>query len=176
MRKILHHTKKYDGSVHYRFPAKLAHLTENTLIIYRGPDIELESYRGPMVSDGQLLLFFYKNRYHNVAILWDRDWTPHMHYINIATPADWNEKKVNAVDLDLDIIRFAGSDEVHIDDEDEFERHIGVYSYPQKLVDSCQEELGRVNSAVTERLGVFSDAIYQWRPGEPFLDEFIAPC
>jgi len=175
MQKILHHTKKYNGSVHYRFPAKLAHRTENTLVMYRGPDVELESHRGPMISERQLLLFFYKNRYHNVAVVWNRDWTPHMHYVNIASPANWDDETVSAVDLDLDIIRFAGTDEIIVDDEDEFEQHIGDYRYPEGLVTSCWEELDRLKQAANERRGVLSDDIYRWRPGESFQKAHLAP-
>ena len=175
MQKILHHTKKYDGGIHYRFPAMVAHRSENTLVVYRGPDVELESYRGPMISERRLLLFFYNNCYHNVAIMWDRDWTPHMHYINIATPADWDVETVTAVDLDLDIIRFAGKLEIVIDDEDEFEQHIVDFHYPEELVTSCRNELARMTEAVHQRRGVLSDDVYQWRPGKKFQEELLVP-
>ena len=176
MRNILHHTKKYDGSVHYRFPAKVAHQSENSIILYRGPDVDLESHRGPMVSQRRLLLFFYKDRYHNVAITWDRDWTPQMHYVNIATPAVWDYAEVTAVDLDLDIIRLHGSDGAFVDDEDEFEHHIDLFNYPRELVKACRDELIRLHSAVDARKGLFSDTIFEWRPGQEFAGELLTPA
>ncbi len=168
MQPILHHTTKYDGSLHYRFPARVAHREDDVLVVYRGPGVELESYRGAMVSDRRMLIFFYAHRYHNVVISWDADWTPHMHYVNIASPAEWDEERVTAIDLDLDVVRPARDGVVYVDDEEEFETHIDLFSYPEALVSTCRSELSAVVKEMSDRTGLYSDEVFDWRPGAPF--------
>ena len=129
MRPILHHTTKYDGGLHYRFQAQVVIELETTLVLYRGPGVEIVSYRGSMTANRHLMVIFYGDRYHNVVISWHDDWTPHMHYVNIATPAKWDADTVTAVDMDLDILRLTEDGKVIIDDEDEFEHHRELFQY-----------------------------------------------
>jgi uncharacterized protein len=166
MRPILHHTTKYDGGLHYRFQAQVVLELENTLVLYRGPGVEIVSYRGSMTANRHLMVIFYGDRYHNVVISWHDDWTPHMHYVNIATPAKWDADTVTAVDMDLDILRLTEDGKVIIDDEDEFEHHRELFQYPQALVDTCRGELTRIHRVMEQREGVLSDAIFDWRPGD----------
>ncbi len=172
---FLHHTTKYDGSLHYRFPVEIVSADEDTLIVYRGPDEEIHSYRGSFPTETHALLLYYRNHYHNIFIAWNRDWTPLMHYVNIATPASWNGEKVTAVDMDLDLIRRSGEDEVIIDDENEFSTHKDLFGYPQNLITSCREELDRLYSAMTARKGIYDDRIFSWRPGDMVDAELALP-
>ena len=172
---ILHHTTKYDGSLHYRFPAEVVHRSKETLILYRGPGISVDSYRGSMIAEHHVLLFYYGNRHHNVVVFWQEDWSPRMHYVNIITPPEWNGRVVTAVDMDLDLIRFATENRVIVDDEDEFEKHIKLYNYPQQLVDTCRGELDRIREAMSIEKGVLSNSIFDWRPGEPVAEEHLLP-
>jgi protein associated with RNAse G/E len=173
MKSMLHHTTKYDGSLHYRFPTQLVSRKPDTLVLYRGPEVELESYRGSFPARMHSLFFFHRSRYYNASVSWSAEWVPHMHYVNIATPAEWDDRTVSAVDLDLDIIRRARNGEIIIDDEEEFERHIDLFGYPKKLVSRCRNELGRLHAAMKERKGMLSDALYRWRPGQRIADEFL---
>ena len=135
----------------------------------------MRSYRGTMIAQRHLLLFFYGNRYHNTVISWHEDWSPHMHYVNIATPAEWDGISVSAIDMDLDLFRLVRDGIVVIDDEDEFEKHIVLFQYPRKLVDTCRGELERVHEAMSSRRGVLSESIFDWRPGELFAEEHVLP-
>lgn len=126
-----------------------------------------------MTSNRHLMLFFYGNRYHNTVISWHDDWTPHMHYVNIATPAEWDADIVTAIDMDLDIIRLAADGIVVIDDEDEFEDHTNLFQYPRMLVEKCRTELTRLHGAMEQREGVLSDAIFSWRPGHEIDRELV---
>lgn len=162
---MLLNTTKYDGTLHYRFEVETAYRGDDILAVYREPDIQLESYRGTFTAPGHVLNVFYATRYHNVAIMWLRDWTPRMHYVNIATPAQWDHRRVTAADMDLDIIRFAGEDRVILDDEDEFAEHTNSMGYPPDLVSRCLTEADVLFRRVSAREGLFSDAIFGWRPG-----------
>lgn len=163
MRSIIHHTTKYDGTLHYRFYAKVVAESDEAIAIYRKPGIPYESYRGEGLGENNLLVLFYKHRFHNVVISWNADWVPEMHYLNITSLAAWDNHSVSAVDLDLDLIRRA-TGEVIVDDEDEFEEHIERFRYPKKLVDQCRAELARLQIAMQERRGILSDHIFDWRP------------
>lgn len=162
---MLLNTTKYDGGLHYRFEVETVYRDSEVLAVYREPDVELESYRGTFTAPGHLLNVFYAARFHNIAIMWLRDWTPRMHYVNVATPAQWDDRRVTAADMDLDIIRFAGEDRVILDDEDEFALHTRSMSYPADLVSRCLAEADALRRRMVARDGLFSDSIFDWRPG-----------
>ena len=168
---MLYNSTKFDGSIHYKFKAKEIFRNEKSIVLYRSPKEKMKSYRGVFYSPRHMLQTFYKDRYHNVLIMWDTDWTPHMHYINIASPADWDQKEVRYIDLDLDLFRHYSSDEIIIDDEDEFEEHKIKYKYPENLIKTCLEEVNAVKKLLQQREGVFSDKVFDWRPGKklPFI-------
>ena len=163
---MLHHTTKYDGTIHYRFPVDVVHESGDVIVVYRAHGVRMHSYRGTFSSDWHSLFFFYADRYHNVAVAWMPDWTPRLHYVNIATPASWADGTLSAVDLDLDLILQARDGQIILDDEDEFQEHIDVFGYPQHLVRTCRNETSRIEQAMKERRGVFSDAAFEWRPGD----------
>ncbi|TVR53783.1 MAG: DUF402 domain-containing protein [Spirochaetaceae bacterium] len=166
---ILQHTTKYDGSLHYRFPLEIMYNDESALMAYRGPDVVMESYRGVITSQQHVLMVFFPDRYHNVAVMWEADWTPRMHYVNIATPATWNSHVITAVDLDIDVYRFApGSGKpssIELDDLDEFARHSEAFAYPESLVDRCRRETDAVVKLLEDGDGIFSFDVFEWRPG-----------
>lgn len=170
---MLLNTTKYDGSLHYRFMTRPVYEDDETLVVYRGTDEEIRSYRGTFTADNHIINIFFASRYHNIVIMWNRDWTPHMHYVNIATPATWDDRRVTAVDMDLDIIRRAGEERVILDDEDEFAHHTGVMEYPEKLVDRCRREVDVIHSRVTAREGIFDNRIFEWRPDRELPADLI---
>ena len=172
MRSIIHHTTKYDGTIHYRYQVEVVAESKETIALYRKPGVEVESYRGKGVGQNHMLILFYKNRYHNVVISWNADWLPDMHYLNITSPAEWDTRSVSSVDLDLDLIRRA-TGEVFVDDEDEFEQHIDRFHYPKELVDRCRGELARLQVAMQERRGILSDRIFDWRPSIPPAESML---
>ena len=163
VRSIIHHTTKYDGTIHYRFPVDVVAESNETIAVYRKPGVRYKSYRGEGLAENHLLILFYKNRHHNVVVSWSAEWIPEMHYLNITSPAVWDDRSVTAIDLDLDLIRRA-TGEVFVDDEDEFESHIERFHYPNELVDQCRDELSRLQVAMRERRGILSDRIFEWRP------------
>ena len=175
MRPIDHHTTKYDGSLHYQFDAEIVESSENAIVIYRGTGVKVRSYRGELLSETQLVVFFYGDRYHNVVIVWNSDWTPKMHYVNIALPARWNGERVSAVDMDLDIVRKASTGEMFVDDEDEFAQHIDKFGYSDDLIEKCRSEVTRIQGAMKGRQGIFSDEIFRWRPGAAISRHLMKP-
>lgn len=174
-RSIFHHTTKYDGSLHYRFPAGVVERSEHAIAIYHGTGVPQQSYRGDSVSNMHALQIFFATAHHNITIAWGPDWTPWMHYVNIATPAEWNDRRVSAIDLDLDLILRSHESEVIVDDEDEFALHIERFGYSPELVSTCRREVERVKPAMRSRNGVFSLDIYDWRPGDDLDPDLLLP-
>ncbi|MBN1647308.1 MAG: DUF402 domain-containing protein [Spirochaetales bacterium] len=166
MKKILHNTTKYDGSLHYRFDVTEILRTDRALVVYKDPDALIKSYRGEFRGNKRNLGIFFPDSYYNVIIMWEKDWSPRCIYVNIATPAVWNDGEVTAIDMDLDLFRRHGEDEIHIDDEDEFELHQVKYRYPQELIDRCLAETDLVYGLMQKGESMFSDEVYDWRPGK----------
>ncbi len=158
-------TTKYDGSLHYRFPVEPMYRAAGTLAVYRGPDVVLESYRGKLFAEGHLLNIFYSDHYYNVAIQWNRDWSPLMHYVNVATPAKWDHERVTAIDMDLDVIRVAKDGRILIDDEDEFAEHSVSMGYPSDLISRCRSTADETLALLRTCEGVYSESVFDWRPG-----------
>jgi uncharacterized protein len=170
---MIHHTTKFDGSLHYRFPTEVVARTDAALAVYRGVDVGMNTYRGDFDSDTHVLQFFFSDAHHNVAVIWERDWQPKMHYVNIATPARWDDHRVSAIDLDLDIIIPADGGSVFVDDEDEFAAHIERFAYPTDLIDRCRAETRRLELIMSQRRGIFDSAVFAWRPGAPLDDRYL---
>ncbi len=167
MKKIIHNTKKYDGSIHYRFETEEILRTDSVLVICKEPDAQISGYRGEFKSGRSSLVFMFSDRFYNVILMWERDWSPRMIYVNIATPAVWDHREVSAVDLDIDVFRMCGNSEITIDDEDEFEIHRKKFGYPQELVDRCLAEKKQVYGILEKMTGIFSDEVFSRRPGKP---------
>ena len=165
-----HHTTKYDNSLHYLFETEVLYQSERTLVAFTPCGVFLESYRGKFKLRSNILMFFFKDHNYNVHIHWNQDWSPRMHYVNIASKASWDDKKITAIDLDLDLIRFSGADEVILDDEDEFLEHSKLYKYPKDLIEMCWKEIDTLRNEMFLRQGLWSDEIFNWRPGKSLSD------
>jgi hypothetical protein len=82
-------------------------------------------------------------------------------YVDMTTVPVWDGPVVRAVDLDLDVIeRLDGT--VFVDDEDEFEEHQALYSYPPEIVALASSTKDTVLAAVSGRLPPFDGAAGRW--------------
>ena len=165
IRTILHDTTKYDGSLHYRFESEVIDETETSLLLYSPPGIPMESYKGSHRPQRHVLTLFCKDHYHNYCVMWNKDWSPHIHYINILLPPRWDQTKVQAVDMDLDVLRPAEESTVYVDDEDEFELHKEKFRYPQDIIQRCVQEKEAMVKALQASKGILSKEAFRWRPG-----------
>jgi protein associated with RNAse G/E len=161
------HSTKYDGSLHYRFGVETVLQHDDLLITYSAVGLPMESYRQRATTTMHMLAVFQAAKPYNLHVAWHADWRPKMHYVNIATPATWHDGAVRYVDLDLDVIRLAGSNEVVLDDADEFERHREFWRYPADLCERCLQAVGEVRGLFQRGEWPFTDALYAWRPGQP---------
>ncbi len=161
-----HHTTKYNNNLHYLFETEVLYQSDKSIVAFTPFGVNLESYRGKFKTSTNMLMFFFNNRTHNIFIHWNKDWSPRMHYVNIASKANWNDDRITAIDMDLDLIRFSGTDEVVLDDEDEFLNHSKLYKYPKDLIEICWKEVDILRNEMILREGLWGDEIFNWRPGK----------
>lgn len=142
--------RKFPDTAHYGVRAR--YLGEDDHGVWAGarPGHEVrkgddESFKGPQTvvwcvpRDGWYLIH-YLYGHPNLDI-----------YIDIATPAVWNERGARLIDLDLDVVVWNNADGrgVELVDEDEFELHRVALDYPQELVKRARRAGRDVLAAAT---------------------------
>jgi uncharacterized protein len=71
-------------------------------------------------------------------------------YVDVTTPPVITGDVIEAVDLDLDVLR-ARDGRVLLDDEDEFEEHQVLYGYPPEIIEGAKASADRLMVAVRAR-------------------------
>jgi predicted RNA-binding protein associated with RNAse of E/G family len=71
------------------------------------------------------------------------------HWIDISTPATFEEGRVTTIDLDLDVVR-TPEGLVLIDDEDEFAEHQVSLGYPPELIENAERATSEMYEALAE--------------------------
>ncbi len=164
MRSFAVHSTKYDGSLHYRYPTSVVREERSLLVLYMPPGIPLDSYRGQLVTEKHTLQFYWADRYYNLHVNWDANWQPRSYYVNIATPATWDDGALRFVDLDLDIIWRPATGEVILDDEDEFALHQKRFGYSAELIEQVWRSSEDVRALIAQRAYPFDGSLHAWRP------------
>jgi protein associated with RNAse G/E len=167
MRPFLMHSTKYDGSLHYRYPVQLVERSEDRLVTYCEPGIQIQSYRGSSVLKIHILSLFWRNRPYVLHFTWGPDRRPEKIYVDISTNTTWSDDTVGYIDLDLDLIGTHGSPSIHLVDVDEFEEHRQLWSYPEDLVQSCWAAVEEVRALLTSGKPPFAPSMFAWQPGQP---------
>lgn len=157
------YSTKYDGSLHYRYSTCIVREEPNLLMLYMPPGTPIDSYRGQQVATRHTLQLYWSDRFYNIHVNWDADWNPRSHYVNIATPATWHDGALRFVDLDLDVIWRAGTGEVILDDEDEFELHQARFGYPADLIASARRSSDDVRDLIARSVYPFDGSLHAWR-------------
>ncbi len=164
---MLFDSTKHGGGLHYRFPTQVVHRSDTLLAVFRGTGVEMESYRGRWIAGIHMLCLAWTDRWWNLCVHWDADWTPREHYVNIATPADWSGGSLRLCDLDLDVLLRERDGSVTLHDADEFEEHSARWSYPPELVETCLRTSVEVAAMMRRREWPFDGSLFAWRPGQP---------
>lgn len=155
---------KYDGSLHYAYDVTVVDDSGDRLLAWAHAGTPLRSYRGPRASPRNFLRVHEVGRDWNLEVMWDTDWRPNKHYVNIALPSTWDDGVLRFVDLDLDISWWADGRVVLLD-VDEFDEHRARFGYPDALVDRAWRAVDEVRGLIATRTAPFDGALYGWRPG-----------
>lgn len=154
---------KYDGSLHYRHTMRVVDDRGDRLRVWAPAGTVFHSYRGRYAATRHFLMLHYSDRDWNLEVMWEPDWTPNKHYINIALPSTWRDGTLRFVDLDLDISWWADGT-INLLDEDEFAEHRERFGYPQWLVDRAWDAVDEVRGLISARNTPFDESLYAWRP------------
>jgi protein associated with RNAse G/E len=154
---------KFDGSLHYRYTMTVVADEGDRLLAWGPVGTRFESYRGVYDATRHFLMLHYRDRDWNLEVMWEPDWKPNKHYVNIALPATWDDGTLRYVDLDLDISWWPDG-AVRLLDEDEFAEHRERFGYPQWLIDRAWAAVDEVRALISSRLPPFDGTLYRWRP------------
>jgi protein associated with RNAse G/E len=155
------HSTKYDGSLHYRYATELVSAGAGELRLFTPAGTACESYRGPVEITHPTLMVYWSDRPWNVHLSWFPDGRLRHWYVNVASPATWDDGVLRFVDLDLDVILRA-SGEIVVLDEDDLARHRVRFGYPDALVERIHETVAEVRDAMDARVSPFDDSLVGW--------------
>ncbi|MGN0064764.1 MAG: DUF402 domain-containing protein [Nocardioides sp.] len=82
-------------------------------------------------------------------------------YVDMTSPVQWDGTTVQAVDLDLDVIRMSDG-EVRLDDEDEFATHQVALGYPDDVVAGARVSAEAVLAAVRAGAAPYDGTHERW--------------
>ncbi|MDT7690441.1 MAG: uncharacterized protein QOE46_3200 [Acidobacteriota bacterium] len=142
--EVIVQSLKHDGHVNRSWPAHITHI-EGTLIVLDG--VFTEEVRHPLIGTieaGTLSTeFYWTDRWYSIF----RFQTPAgrllKFYCNINTPPLLEARALSFIDLDVDVL--VNPDYSYtILDEDEFERHAELYSYPPLYRTHVQKSLEEI--------------------------------
>jgi hypothetical protein len=99
----------------------------------------------------------------------DRGWLATFHarggevhtYVDMTTPPYWTNLDLNAVDLDLDVVR-GTTGEVWVEDQDEFARHQRELGYPAEIIALAESSAERIRAAMEGRRHPFDGTADTW--------------
>ena len=84
-------------------------------------------------------------------------------YCDIGTPARWpSPDEVTMADLDLDVLRRRGDQEVLIVDQDEFAEHQVRYAYPAEVISQAEQAAAWLHTAISAKAEPFGLRYLDW--------------
>jgi hypothetical protein len=85
-------------------------------------------------------------------------------YVDMTTPPTWAGSVLQAVDLDLDVVKLHDGT-VYLDDEDEFAEHQVTFGYPADVVAMAERSAAEVLSAVQQGTAPYDGTADAWLAG-----------
>jgi protein associated with RNAse G/E len=127
--------RKYDGTAHLTWSARLVFADDALILTYAPPGLTLVHHTKGLrlPQDHASLSAFPRRRNWNAMLDFAPDGAPLGVYCNVALPPVLGPGSLDWVDLDLDVVR-AGDGPATLVDEDEFVAHAARYAYPAALM------------------------------------------
>jgi hypothetical protein len=157
---------KWGGKKHWHFPAQ--ELGSDRFGWWYGVRAGIPMRRGleePIVVDYDFIVLA------PAEGSWVGSWNgPSEHrtevYVDVTTVPVRSADAIEAIDLDLDVIRLRDGS-VHLLDEDEFEEHQVLYGYPDEVIVQARATADELISMITARVEPFGEV------GDTWLTAFI---
>lgn len=158
--RIVQRYRKYDGTPHWRFDSVYLGSDRHGVWVGGAPGdvfqrpgrrFLADAHYVTLIPEGQFVATFNAE---SVAVR-------SRVYVDVMSVPQWQDAEVQAIDLDLDVIRrYTG--EVLIDDEDEFAEHQVAYGYPPELIDSVRRTADDLLVAVQTEQEPFGRVGFDW--------------
>lgn len=151
---------KWDGRAHWRYALHpLGSDRYGRWLVARTGEPEQRGAEPPITRE------------HDTAVLIPQDgyWIGHWNagdpleiYVDVTTRPVIDSGVINAVDVDLDVVRWRADQRVEVLDEDEFAEHQVAMSYPAEVITQARTTTAWLVEAMTARVEPFGDVGDGW--------------
>jgi uncharacterized protein len=138
---IIVSVRKYDGTEHRRWPARIAKTVGPLLILDAVFDEEIQHDLLGTIESGTISTeYYWLDRWYNVFRFSDSDQKLKNFYCNVNVPPQFDGRVLSYIDLDIDVL--VDPDLTYkILDEDDFEENAKRYPYPEELQEQARAAL-----------------------------------
>lgn len=155
---------KWDGSLHWHHT--MEYLGEDDYGIWLGARAGSVSQRG---SEPPITM---NHAYIGLFAFGEPWWVAYFNaapdhtelYCDVSTPPQWDDDKeeVTMADLDLDVVRERGSQQVLLLDEDEFAEHQVRYGYPREVIHHAERAAAWLQATIRAGEEPFRSTYEYW--------------
>ena len=133
---------KHDGLLHRQWsPAYLLKETPEYWVMCSRASLVTENDGRRWMTKEHALFILFKNKWMNVICMMKEDGL--CYYVNIASPAIFDQGFLKYIDYDLDVKLFPNGGIKELD-EQEFERHVLTYGYSSELTKAIRKSMKEV--------------------------------
>ncbi len=143
--------RKYDGSEHRRWPARVAKIDGPLLVLDAVFDEEIHHDLLGTISAGTLSTeYYWLDRWYNVFRFAGAGGQLRNFYCNVNQPPSFDGRVLSYIDLDIDVL-VAPDLTYQILDLDDFEANARRYSYNQDVVTNAHRALDALTTLIETR-------------------------
>ncbi len=147
---------KHDGALHRQWsPAYLVEETEEYWALCSKMSSVTENDGRKWMTKEKAVFLLFKKQWMNVICMF-KEGQGICYYVNIATPTILDQGYLKYIDYDLDVKLYPNHQEKTLD-ENEFERHIQTYGYPDSLTKAIKKSTEEVKELISKRQFPFMD-------------------
>jgi protein associated with RNAse G/E len=143
--------RKFDGSIHRQWKAKLINQDSTLIILYGVFDLDVKHPSLGFIRKGtHSIEYYWKENWYNVFIFFEPNGELRNYYCNINIPPNFDGEILSFIDLDLDIM-ISNNFNITVLDEDEFESNAKKYNYPNEIKQKAKKTLTELLALIKRR-------------------------
>ena len=149
--------RKYDGSEHRRWPARVAKFEGPLLVLDAVFDEEINhDLLGTISAGTRSTEYYWLDRWYNVFRFHDAGGQLRNFYCNVNQPPSFDGRVLSYIDLDIDVL-VAPDLTYQILDRDDFEANARLYGYNEEVVSNAQRALDALTTLIETRAFPFDE-------------------
>jgi protein associated with RNAse G/E len=144
-------SRKYDGTIHKTWTAKLISRKDNLLTIVGEFEKEIKHSHLGVIGLGTVSYeFYWLDDWFNIFRFHEPDGSLRNFYCNINTPPKFENNFLNYIDLDIDVLVWKNFS-IEILDLDEFEENCKKFNYPAEIINKAEKSLKKILTLIENR-------------------------